>query len=223
MRWPLVQAGPERLDERVGRWMLIAGASLLATFALGWLITANAGGPVWSDLSAKSFALPQSEPARSIALWLADVTGSTEAAIEAIVIGVLLAGLCGWWRSALVVVGATLLVAPVTNLVKDLFERPRPDWHTVDVHFFSYPSGHTSGTAALVISLIVVIRRTWIWVIGIAWLVATIWGRIYLGAHWISDTIGGVLLALAVVSVVAALVSALFRLLSRRNTPEIAA
>lgn len=61
---------------------------------------------------------------------------------------------------------------------------------------YSFPSGHVARTAFLLR-----IARgvpTWIVVAGIALMVAT---RVYLGEHWLSDTVGGLVLGLGVANV----------------------
>ncbi|HET7699597.1 MAG TPA: phosphatase PAP2 family protein [Candidatus Limnocylindria bacterium] len=61
---------------------------------------------------------------------------------------------------------------------------------------FSYPSGHVARTTFLL-----AIARglpRWAVVAGVLLMVAT---RVYLAEHWLSDTIGGVLLGLAVAAV----------------------
>ncbi|MEK7863007.1 MAG: phosphatase PAP2 family protein, partial [Chloroflexota bacterium] len=61
---------------------------------------------------------------------------------------------------------------------------------------FSFPSGHVARTTFLL-----AIARglpRWMVVAGIVLMVAT---RVYLAEHWLSDTIGGVLLGVGVASV----------------------
>ena len=61
---------------------------------------------------------------------------------------------------------------------------------------YSFPSGHVARTAFLLR-----IARgipTWAVVAGVALMVAT---RVYLGEHWLSDTIGGLVLGLGVANV----------------------
>ena len=208
MSWPITRFGPDPFHAEPKRFGVISGVSLLLALLLGWWIASGAGAPLAIDRLMPAIALPQQPVLHDVAVFLADITGSTEAAI----VGVLIAAwfLAGpfWWRSALLLGTSVLLSAPLGNLLKDIFARPRPDWHTVEVKYFSYPSGHTIGTAVLMMALIVIIRRTWIGVLGVSWIALTVWGRIYLGAHWLTDTVGGLLIALAVVTGFAAIIAA---------------
>jgi len=59
----------------------------------------------------------------------------------------------------------------------------------------SFPSGHVSRTAFLAVMLIVIFfRRRSSKIMVAVFLLAMVLSRIYLGEHWASDTIGGLLL-----------------------------
>ncbi len=102
----------------------------------------------------------------------------------------------------------TLLAKWVNSVLQDLIERPRPSPELVDVtkrvDAFSFPSGHTLGTA-LVFGLLffllpaIVPWRVLRWALqaGCVLLVAAAGpARVYIGVHWPSDVLGGYLLAL---------------------------
>ncbi len=101
--------------------------------------------------------------------------------------------------AAIFLITTLLLRAGVSDLVKHLVERPRPAGALVAADFGSFPSGHVMATLALGVALTVVLarpgRRRWpAAAVAVATLVM-IWCRTYLGAHWLTDTIGSVLLA----------------------------
>lgn len=95
------------------------------------------------------------------------------------------------------VLGATLL----TVLLKLGFARPRPDLvpHAMRTASASFPSGHSSGAAAVYLTLGAILasfqdrRRVKLFIMGLAVVVTMLVGisRLYLGVHWPSDIIAG--------------------------------
>jgi membrane-associated phospholipid phosphatase len=106
--------------------------------------------------------------------------------------------------SALYFLIATIASAATVQLLKALFGRPRPTDILVHPDFGSFPSGHSANAALIAASLGLIFRRTWVWAAGIVYAVAMMLSRTYLGAHWISDTIGGLLIGVGVAVIVAA-------------------
>lgn len=97
-------------------------------------------------------------------------------------------------RLALYTAGVNLGALALTHLIKFVVSRPRPDNRLVSVDTGSYPSGHVSATAAAVVCTALLLWRAWVWVSGSVLVVAMMWSRTYLGAHWLSDTVAGALL-----------------------------
>ncbi len=85
--------------------------------------------------------------------------------------------------------------------LKNALARPRPDVHPLTTAAgFSFPSGHTTGTTALCVSLLVVLypvlrrRGRAVGVVAaVALSVAVAASRVLLGVHFPSDVIGGLL------------------------------
>lgn len=123
-----------------------------------------------------------------------------------------LAGLRRWQLVGFLVV-AGIGISPVNWLLKDVFDRRRPSYEgTIDVAGLSFPSGHSSGGAALATLLVLlawpvlvgVWRRVWVGVslVGVAVVGFT---RIALGAHFLSDVVAGFGFGVAWVLVLAVL------------------
>jgi membrane-associated phospholipid phosphatase len=143
--------------------------------------------------------------------WLTNVAlvfnalGGGILAIAVIPIGTTLALFLTRHRwSALYFLIATILSAGTVQLLKQLFGRPRPTDMLVHPDFGSFPSGHSANAALIAAALGIIFRKTWIWAAGAVYAVAMMLSRTYLGAHWISDTVGGLLIGVGVAVIVAA-------------------
>jgi len=127
------------------------------------------------------------------------------AVILAVVFVVLLL-VVGWRRAlgACVVTGAGWLT---TLVVKTVVAQPRPstDGLTHLLHIspatLSYPSGHVVFATALVTALAMVCRgrrsRTIVVIVGALFVLAVGWSRLYVGVHYGTDVVGGILNGIA--------------------------
>lgn len=103
--------------------------------------------------------------------------------------------------------------AAVINLIlKSIFERTRPDlWTQIITEVsFSFPSGHAMGSSALALSIILILWRTK-WrtisiVIGSFYVLIIGLTRLYLGVHYPTDVIGGWLMSLGWIVLVASFI-----------------
>jgi membrane-associated phospholipid phosphatase len=182
--------------------LITTGCScLFVALAIGVL---TAGGPlVHFDRSiAYAFHSYASEaPSLTDFFRVVSVLGSLEAlALVGVLVAVALLVQRSWLAFAAWLVA--VLGGEVLNLLlKDLFARPRPSFEhplVVDTSY-SFPSGQAMGSVVvygMLAYFFVLTSRAWgkraVLVGGAAIIVLLIgFGRIYLGAHYVSDVVGG--------------------------------
>ncbi|MFU8945295.1 phosphatase PAP2 family protein [Mycetocola zhadangensis] len=102
------------------------------------------------------------------------------------------------WSSLFFAV-ASLASVGVAQLLKSIVGRARPEEMLVTSDFGSFPSGHSANAATMAVALGIIFPRVWVWAAGTIWVVLMMFSRTYLGAHWLTDTIGGALLGAGVV------------------------
>jgi membrane-associated phospholipid phosphatase len=104
-----------------------------------------------------------------------------------------------WWLRATAFAVTWALSEITLTWLKDSFHRGRPFEPLVAVKGYSFPSGHAVAGAATAVALVLALlpagprRRRWEW-LAIAFTFVMASSRVYLRAHWFSDTVVGVLL-----------------------------
>jgi membrane-associated phospholipid phosphatase len=185
-------------------WILAAVAALFVTFA----VLARVDALPW-DRPITDWLVDQRTPwrndlAKAITRFGSDQVVYVVAAICAVV---------AWPRCrplaiSIVVLAVTRSLIIVT--VKEIVARDRPPsaLQLVEPGGYSFPSGHPFATAAswgfipLVIALYT--QRRWIWwtSVCVVWTLAVLVGasRVYLGVHFVTDVVAGLLLAVLFVA-----------------------
>ena len=106
------------------------------------------------------------------------------------------------WSAAYFLTAEAVSVAGV-QVLKHLFGRVRPEDIIVVTDYGSYPSGHVANAATIATAAIVLFPRLWVVLVGCAWVFLMALSRTYLHAHWLSDTIGAMLIGAGAALVVA--------------------
>lgn len=181
------------------RPLVIAGSTaILVTVALGLLVGLR-GQVGWIDEEWMEEVLELRGPVGESICLVFDFLGGGWFAILVVPIGVGVAFVFArrpW--SALDFVIASAVAAAICQLMKALFGRARPEEILLPLDNGSFPSGHTTNAAVVAVSLGLLLNRVWVWVLGALYVVAMALSRTYLGAHWLTDTIGGALLGAGV-------------------------
>jgi membrane-associated phospholipid phosphatase len=185
------------------RWPWISGGTaILAVLLIGAIITFRQGS-VEFDAEWMEEIIEHRHPAWEVPSRVMDFLGGGWFGIFVVPIGAAIALLVGRKRwSALYFVLASAVSAGTVQLLKRLFGRARPEDILLPLDSASFPSGHVANAATVAVVLGLLLTRLWVWLAGVAWVVLMLLSRTYLGAHWLSDTIGGVLLGAAVALIV---------------------
>ncbi len=116
------------------------------------------------------------------------------------------------YRAAIQLILASAGAGILTLLLKSYFERSRPAaaFRVVEVHGFSYPSGHSLAAAAVYFSIAILLSKSLVtatakvvlYAIFLALIFLIGFTRIYLGVHFLSDVTAGILLGIAWASLI---------------------
>jgi undecaprenyl-diphosphatase len=188
---------------------LIAGVSA-AAFALLALAVTGHGGPLlgfdaWASRTAHAAAL--AHPLWRATMAAITVTGSTAIIGPVAAAGCLVLLGFGRWRQAAFAAVALTATLGIRLIVVAAIARPRPTGQLTTAQNFSFPSGHSTASAAAALILVVVcwpmLTRRWSRVLlGVAagaWAFTVGLSRVALVVHWPTDVLGAWLFVLALV------------------------
>ena len=177
---------------------------LAACVLVGWL-----AGELWVSIIGSSEADAMRSLAEQRSQTLIETArvitwaGSGFVLVPLAVVYCLVLGRAGLWREAAAValsLGGAMLIY---DLTKALTARPRPSVeHLQAVTGSSFPSGHATQASAFWLSLVLALRGTSVtpFALRMAGIAATAlvlgvaWSRVYLGVHYPSDVLAGVIL-----------------------------
>jgi membrane-associated phospholipid phosphatase len=126
-----------------------------------------------------------------------------------------------WWHLA-AFAGAVVLSEILIGTLKGIYDRARPPGSLVATSGASFPSGHSIAASVTVVATVIALvppgRRRAAWgAAAVAFSVLMALSRAYLGAHWLSDAVAGVLLGTSCALLVALVVGALQRRWGRQQ------
>jgi membrane-associated phospholipid phosphatase len=183
------------------RWPLISALAAVAlSFGLGALIVSRDNGrPLWIDVTWMDEIVENRAPVGEYLSLVMNYVGAGIAGVIVIPVLVLATFLLlrrPW--AAGYYLAATIVSSGLVQLLKNLFGRARPADILVTSDFGSFPSGHVANAATMAVVLVILFPRVWVRLAGALYTVVMMVSRTYLGAHWLTDTIGGLLLGVGV-------------------------
>ncbi|SEN77457.1 phosphatase PAP2 family protein [Cryobacterium sp. TMT1-3] len=192
-RWPLISGlGAVALSLGLGVLVLLRGTADTADAAS---LAIDRSWLAWID----RFRGPALDSAALVLNYLGfGLTASL--LIPALIVAVLLLARRFW--AVGFYLAATMLTGGAVQVIKRLFARTRPQDILVTVDFGSFPSGHVANAAAMATIFVLLFPRWWVGALGAAYTLAMMISRTYLGAHWLTDTIGALLLGTGIAVVV---------------------
>lgn len=187
-------------------------ALLLVAAAAGFaFLLQAAGGTALADLNTYVYELLQelrTEPMDRVMVAVTEL-GDGFHLLSVFTAGMLWLAWRRHWHAAVHWLAATAFIVLATRLLKFVTHLPRPVELYEGIRTFTFPSGHT--TYSLVVygflavlagrELSMAARRI-VYAFAAAFISLVAFSRLYLGAHWLSDVIGGALLGLTWVAFV---------------------
>ncbi|MFC4222841.1 phosphatase PAP2 family protein [Lysinibacter cavernae] len=200
------------------RWPIVSGVTaLVLALALGGVLVLRNAEPLGFDQSWMSDMLLIRTPVGEGVALLFNYLGGGIIGVFVVPIStvVILLLLRRRWAALFYAISAAAS-AGLVQLLKHLVGRARPEDILVHADFGSFPSGHSANAATIAVTLGFIFPKVWVWIAGACYTALMMLSRTYLGAHWLSDTIGGVLLGAGVALVVWAPLA--YRLANERET-----
>ncbi len=130
-----------------------------------------------------------------------------------------------WWWHFAAFTAAVVASEVMIGLLKSLYDRPRPAGSLVTVSGASFPSGHAVAASVTVVAAAIALvpegrRRVGWGSVAVGFSILMGLSRAYLGAHWLSDALAGVLLGFSCALVAVVSAGLLQRQWARARRPE---
>jgi membrane-associated phospholipid phosphatase len=186
---------------RSGRGLAVSGSLLGASVVVTLLYVLPSTRPAVQAVDDAVWRLAgdvRNAPTTAVAIvlsWLGSAVVNWPLRVAALI---LLAWRRHWLRLAafgLAVITSEVLI----RVVKAAVDRPRPPGSLITTSGASFPSGHAIATAVTAVGLVLVLAppgpKRWRWeVYAVVFTSVMALSRVYLRAHWLSDTVAGALL-----------------------------
>lgn len=203
-RW--LRRGLQATDRRVagGVAVAVAFATLFGCALLvGWIFSTiddGSGIARWDEAAAEFGARNATDTSTTILNAITQLGATVPLLIAMALIGAYHGLRRKDWRPATYLVVVGIGISLLTNVVKLIVDRERPDIARLSGHSgSSFPSGHSAGAAACWAAIMLILARkqptsTRWFASFVAVLVATSVAttRVLLGVHWVSDVVAGV-------------------------------
>jgi membrane-associated phospholipid phosphatase len=187
------------VDSRRG--LLVSGSLLAGAIAVTLLYVMPVTRPAVQDVDDAVWRFAgavRNGPTTAVAVFLSWLGSGLVNWPLRIAAFLLLAWRRHWLRLAafgLAVLTSELLI----GTLKSTIDRPRPPGSLIETSGASFPSGHAVATAVTAVGLVLVLAppgpRRWRWEVNAVLLTSVMaLSRVYLHAHWLSDTVAGALL-----------------------------